>query len=55
MFNTAWKREGGYIPVPDAVGIGIDLEVEGYRSQPYKPRNLQVIPMREDGSVGYSV
>ncbi len=55
MFNTAWKREGGYIPVPDSVGIGIDLEVDGYRSQPYEPRNLQVIPMREDGSVGYSV
>tara|TARA_A100001037_G_scaffold44825_3_gene35942 strand:+ start:2349 stop:3503 length:1155 start_codon:yes stop_codon:yes gene_type:complete len=55
MFNTAWKREGGYIPVPDSVGIGIDLEVDGYRSQPYAPRNLQVIPMREDGSVGYSV
>ena len=55
MFNTAWKREGGYIPVPDSLGIGIDLEVDGYRSQPYAPRNLQVIPMREDGSVGYSV
>ncbi|HCI85382.1 MAG TPA: galactokinase [Dehalococcoidia bacterium] len=55
MFNTAWKREGGYIPVPDSVGIGIDLEVDGYRSQPYEPRNLQLIPMREDGSVGYSV
>jgi hypothetical protein len=55
MFNSAWQREGGYIPVADAPGIGIDLEVEGFQSQPYEPRNLQVIPMREDGSVGYSV
>ena len=55
MFNSAWQRDGGYVPVPDAVGIGIDLEVEGFQSQPYEPRNLQVIPMREDGSVGYSV
>jgi len=55
MFNSAWQRDGGYIPVPDAVGIGIDLEVEGFQSQTYEPRNLQVIPMREDGSVGYSV
>jgi galactonate dehydratase len=55
MFNSSWKREGGYISVPDAPGIGIDLEVEAFKSQPYDPRNLQVIPMRDDGSVGYSV
>ena len=55
MFHSAWQRDGGYISVPDAVGIGIDLEVQGFQSQPYEPRNLQVIPMREDGSVGYSV
>jgi L-alanine-DL-glutamate epimerase-like enolase superfamily enzyme len=55
MFNSSWHREGGYIPVADVPGIGIDLEVESFKSQPYEPRNLQVIPMREDGSVGYSV
>jgi galactonate dehydratase len=55
MFNSSWQRDGGYIPVPDAPGIGIDLEVEGFQSQPYNPRELKVIPMREDGSVGYSV
>ena len=38
-----------------SVGIGIDLEAESFKSQPYEPRNLQAIPMREDGSVGYSV
>ncbi|MBP37924.1 MAG: mandelate racemase/muconate lactonizing enzyme family protein [Dehalococcoidia bacterium] len=54
-FNSSWKREGGYIPVPDTPGIGIDLEVESFRAQPYNPRNLQVIPIREDGSIGYSV
>ena len=55
MFNSAWKRDGGYIPVPDTPGIGIDLDAEAYRAQPYNPRDLQVIPMRTDGSVGYSV
>ena len=55
MFNSAWKREGGYISVPDVPGIGIDLKVDTYQSQSYASRNLQVIPMREDGSVGYSV
>tara|TARA_B100000929_G_scaffold275561_1_gene249560 strand:- start:626 stop:1780 length:1155 start_codon:yes stop_codon:yes gene_type:complete len=55
IFNSSWKRDGGFIPVPDTPGIGIDLEVESLKSQPYKPRDLQVIPMRTDGSVGYSV
>ena len=55
MFNSLWQRDGGYIPVPDVPGIGIDLTVEGFESQPYEPRELRVIPMREDGSVGYSV
>lgn len=55
MFNSAWQRDGGYIPVPDVPGIGIDLEVEGFQSQPYEPRELMLIPIRDDGSVGYSV
>tara|TARA_B100000029_G_scaffold234439_2_gene231641 strand:- start:436 stop:1590 length:1155 start_codon:yes stop_codon:yes gene_type:complete len=55
IFNSSWKRDGGFIPVPDTPGIGIDLEVESLRSQSYVPRDLQIIPMRTDGSVGYSV
>ena len=55
IFNSAWKRDGGFIQVPEIPGIGIDLEAESLKSQPYVPRDLQVIPMRTDGSVGYSV
>lgn len=55
MFNTAWKRDGGYIPVPEVPGIGIDLDAVALRARPYEPRDLQNIPMRTDGSVGYSV
>ena len=55
IFNSSWKRDGGFISVPDTPGIGIDLDVESLKSQPYVPRDLQVIPMRTDGSVGYSV
>tara|TARA_B100000809_G_scaffold264722_3_gene321348 strand:+ start:2353 stop:3507 length:1155 start_codon:yes stop_codon:yes gene_type:complete len=55
IFNSSWKRDGGFIPVPDTPGIGLDLEVESLKSRPYVPRDLQVIPMRTDGSVGYSV
>ena len=55
IFNTAWKREGGFITVPDAPGIGITLDGDALKARPFEPRNLQVIPMRTDGSVGYSV
>ncbi len=55
MYTTAWKREGGYIPVPDAPGIGVTVDADALKAQPYESRPLQVIPMRVDGSVGYSV
>ena len=55
IFNSSWKRDGGFVSVPDTSGNEIDLEVESLKSQPYVPRDLQVIPMRTDGSVGYSV
>lgn len=54
MFTTAWKREGGFIPVPDAPGIGVTLDADALKARPYEPRGLGV-PIRTDGSVGYSV
>lgn len=55
MFSTAWKREGGFIPVPDSPGIGVTVDGDALKAQPFEPRGLQNIPMRTDGSVGYSV
>lgn len=55
MFSTAWKREGGFIPVPDSPGIGVTIDGDALKAQPFEPRGLQNIPMRTDGSVGYSV
>jgi len=55
MYTSAWQREGGYIPVPDAPGIGVTVDADALKAQPYESRPLQVIPMRVDGSVGYSV
>lgn len=55
MFSTAWKREGGFIPVPDSPGIGVTIDGDALKAQPFEPRGLQNIPMRIDGSVGYSV
>ncbi|MCZ6538564.1 MAG: mandelate racemase/muconate lactonizing enzyme family protein [Chloroflexi bacterium] len=54
MFSTAWKREGGFIPVPDAPGIGVTVDADALKAKPFEPRGLGV-PIRTDGSVGYSV
>ena len=53
LFNSAWKRDGGHITVPDVPGIGIDLDADELKAQAFEPRELQNIPMRTDGSVGY--
>ncbi len=55
MFNSAWKRDGGFIPVPDSPGIGVSVESTALKALPFQPRDLQNIPMRSDGSVGFSV
>lgn len=55
MFSTAWKREGGFIQVPDSPGIGVTVDGDALKATPFEPRGLQNIPMRTDGSVGYSV
>lgn len=54
MFTTAWRREGGYLVVPDEVGIGVTVDYDALRGAVYEPRPLGV-PIRVDGSVGYSV
>ena len=55
VFRSALRREGGYIPVPEAVGIGVELDDARVADFPFVSKNLQNIPMRVDGSVGYSV
>jgi galactonate dehydratase len=54
MFSTAWKREGGFIPVPDSPGIGVTVDGDALKASVFAPRDLGV-PIRVDGSVGYSV
>ena len=54
MFSTAWKREGGFIPVPDSPGIGVTVDGDALKASVFEPRDLGV-PIRVDGSVGYSV
>jgi galactonate dehydratase len=54
IYKTDMKRVGGYIPVPEAAGIGVELDDTMLADLPFTERDLP-IPMRVDGSVGYSV
>jgi len=54
IFKTAIMREGGYIPAPDAPGIGVELDETLLAEAP--PGWLPLTPlMREDGSPAMAV
>ena len=55
MIKTSWKRNGGYIEVSEKIGLGIDIELDKLKKQNFETRLDIKIPMRDDGSVGYSV
>ena len=55
IFKTDWVRKNGFIEVPDCVGIGIEVNFDELKKQKFKTRLQKNIPMRKDGSVGYSV
>ncbi len=44
------RREGGYLLIPDAPGIGIELAPDAAERHPYRPREV-VTRLHEDGSV----
>ena len=50
MVKSVLKREGGYLLIPDAPGIGIELTPDAAERFPYKPRQV-VTRLHEDGSV----
>ncbi len=54
MLTSAWQRDGGFLNVPDEVGIGVAVDYAALKASPYESRTLNV-PIRVDGSVGYSV
>lgn len=54
VYRTALRRIGGYIPVPEAPGLGVDLDDALLAQQPFRERDLN-IPLRNDGSVAYAV
>ena len=55
VYKTAYRRKGGYIPVVDAPGIGVELDEKLLAQSKFEPRDLTGIPLRGDGSVAYSV
>ena len=57
MFKNRLKRQGGYIMLPDGPGLGLELDEDllDTAKASYETRDLQMVPMRDDGSVGYSV
>ncbi|MEE2709846.1 MAG: mandelate racemase/muconate lactonizing enzyme family protein [Gemmatimonadota bacterium] len=55
VYRTVMKREGGYIPLIDAPGLGVELDEDLIGKTPYKPMNQSQTLLREDCSVAYSV
>ena len=55
VYKVAYQREGGYIPIPEAPGLGIELDDSLIEQNPYQPMNTGRTPLREDGSVAYAV
>ncbi len=55
VYKVAYQREGGYIPIPEVPGLGIELDDNLIEQNPYQPMNTGSTPLREDGSVAYAV
>ena len=55
MFKTSYKREGGYIPIPQSPGLGVELDEALIEKMPFAPMNNATTLLRVDGSVAYAV
>ena len=55
VYKVAYQRDGGYIPIPEVPGLGIELDDSLIEQNPYQPMNTGTTPLREDGSVAYAV
>jgi galactonate dehydratase len=55
VYKVAYQRDGGYIPIPEAPGLGIELDDSLIADTPFQPMNTGTTPLREDGSVAYAV
>ena len=55
VYKVSYKREGGYIPIPEVPGLGVELDDSLIEKTPFQPMNTGSTPLREDGSVAYAV
>ena len=55
VYKVAYQRDGGYIPIPEVPGLGIELDDSLIADTPFQPMNTGTTPLREDGSVAYAV
>ena len=55
VYRCAHRREGGYIPLPEVPGLGVELVDDLIPQRPFEPMNTGSTPLREDGSVAYAV
>ncbi len=55
VYKVAYQREGGYIPIPDVPGLGVELDDSLIEATPFQPMNTGSTLLREDGSVAYAV
>ena len=55
VYKCEYKREGGYIPLPEAPGIGVELDDAKIPDTPFAPLTKVQTPLRADGSIAYAV
>jgi galactonate dehydratase len=55
VFKTCYERDGGYINIPHAPGLGVELDEELIAQTPYVPMNSGSTPLRLDGSIANAV
>lgn len=55
VYNVSYQREGGYIPIPEVPGLGVELDDSLIEKTPFQPMNTGSTPLCEDGSVAYAV
>ena len=55
VYKTVLRREGGYIPIPTAPGLGVELDDTLLAEATFSPMNQASTLLRNDGSVAYAV
>ena len=55
VYKVAYQREGGYMPIPQVPGLGVELVDDLIEKTPFQQMNSGTTLLRADGSVAYAV